>query len=246
MKISITNDTLTLIPARSGSKGIPGKNIKLLEGKPLIAWIISAVQEAGNAGRIVVTTDSEEIAMVAKEWGAEVPFMRPASISADLSTDLEFVLHALDFFEAEEKWSPKVVARFSPVTPLVPPSVIAETIDLLLSDPTTHSVRPISVLSHHPYKSWRIEGEYIVPAFGPSVTGVSEPHNLPRQVLPEFYAHLGAAGVAWTETYSRLKSTSGDRVRYLLMDAVDAFDINHPLDFEIAANLMRKKMRVAK
>lgn len=235
------NEVLTIIPARGGSKSVPGKNIKELAGKPLIAWIIEAVKGAGNAGRVIVSTDSAQIAEVAATFGAEAPFLRPAEISQDLSTDLEFVLHALDFFEKEEGWVPSAVARFSPVTPLVPSSVIRDSIDLLLKNPDIHSVRPISRLSHHPYKAWKIDGDYMVPAFPKEVTGFDEPYNLPRQLFPEMYAHLGAAGVAWTGTFRKLNSTSGTILKHVLMKDEDAFDINHPVDFEIAETLMRKR-----
>jgi N-acylneuraminate cytidylyltransferase len=236
-------ELLTIIPARGGSKGIPKKNIKDLAGKPLIAWIISAVKEAGNAGRIIVSTDDAEIADVAKSFGIEAPFLRPAEISQDLSTDLEFVHHALDFFETNEGWTPKAVARFSPVTPLVPSSIVHDAIALLVANPDIHSVRPISRLSHHPYKAWKLDGEFMVPAFSKEVTGFDEPYNLPRQLFPEMYAHLGAAGVAWTDTFRKLNSTSGSSMKYVLMKDEDAFDINYPVDFEIAETLMRKRTR---
>lgn len=232
---------LTIIPARGGSKSVPRKNIKELGGRPLIAWIIDSVTGAGNAGRIIVSTDDEEIAGVAKGLGVEVPFLRPAELAQDLSTDLEFVTHALDFFEREEAWIPDAVARFSPVTPFVPASVVKDSIDLLLANPDIHSVRPISRLSHHPYKAWRIDGEFMVPAFSKEVTGFDEPYNLPRQLFPEMYAHLGAAGVAWTETFRKLNSTSGTIMKYVLIDEAAAFDINHPADFDIAEALIRQR-----
>ncbi len=235
-------DLLTIVPARGGSKSIPRKNIKELAGKPLIGWVLEAVRDAGNTGRVIVSTDDQEIADVAKSFGAEVPFLRPGEISQDLSTDLEFVHHALNFFEKEEQWVPKAVARFSPVTPLVPPSVIRDSIDLLYANPDIHSVRPISRLSHHPYKAWKIDGEFMVPAFSKEVTDFDEPYNLPRQLFPEMYAHLGAAGVAWTDTFRTLNSTSGTIMKYVLMKDEDAFDINHPVDFDIAEVLMSKRL----
>ena len=234
---------LTIIPARGGSKAVPKKNIEPLAGKPLLAWTIEAAQQAKLAGRVIVSTDSEEVADVAKRYGAEVPFLRPADISTDVSTDLEFVLHALDWFEKNENYIPDAVARFSPTTPLRPASIIDASIDLLLKNPDIHSVRPISRLSHHPYKAWRIEGEYMVPAFPKEVTGFDEPYNLPRQLFPEMYMHLGASGVAWTKTFRKLHSTSGTIMKYVIMDEVDAFDINHPSDFEIAEFFMQKRLR---
>lgn len=236
------NQVLTIIPARGGSKSIPKKNIATLGGKPLLAWITEAVKRAKLSGRVVVSTDSEEIADVAKRYGAEVPFLRPADISTDLSTDLEFVLHALDWFEKNEEYVPDVVARFGPTTPLCPSSVIDASIDLLLKNPDIHSVRPISRLSHHPYKAWRTEGEFMVPAFPKDVTGFDEPYNLPRQLFPEMYMHLGGAGVAWSRVFKEMHSTSGTVMKYVIMDEVDAFDINHPSDFEIAEFFIQKRL----
>jgi N-acylneuraminate cytidylyltransferase len=233
---------LTIIPARGGSRGVPKKNIKLLAGKPLVAWTIEAAKEAKLTGRVIVSTDSGEIAEVARQYGAEVPFLRPAEISQDLSTDQEFVMHALNTLKEKEGYIPDIVARFSPTTPLRPSSVMDEAITALLSNPDADSVRPVSRLSHHPYKAWRIEGNYLVPAFSPEVTGHAEPHNMPRQLFPEMYAHLGASGVAWTRTHTELGLTSGKKVGYIIMNDTDALDINTELDFEIAEFLMQKRL----
>ena len=232
------NGLLTIIPARSGSKGIPGKNIKPLAGKPLIHWIAHSITEAGNCGRVIVSTDSEEIAEIARCEGLEVPFLRPAEISKDLSTDLEFVIHALSFFKRVENWTPSAVARFSPVTPLVPPEVIHNSVEMLLGSPEADSVRPVYKVSHHPYKSWVLDGEYLKPAFTELITNFKEPHNLPRQLFPEMYAHLGASGVAWTDTILKKNSTSGDKVKFFLMDGIGAVDINNDTDFYFAEYMM--------
>jgi CMP-N,N'-diacetyllegionaminic acid synthase len=233
---------LTIIPARGGSRGVPNKNIRDLLGKPLLVWTIEAAKAATLTGRIIVSTDSEEIAAVAREAGAEVPFLRPAEISGDLATDQEFVIHALEFLKEKEGYVPDVVARFSPTTPLRPSTLIDATIQKLLDSPDADSVRPISRLSHHPYKAWRTDGEWLVPAFDSQVTGHEEPHNMPRQLFPEMYAHLGASGVAWTKTHTEHGTTSGRKVKYVVMDDIDALDINTPLDFEIAEFLMRKRL----
>lgn len=232
---------LTIIPARGGSKGVPKKNIKILAGKPLIAWTIEAVKRAKYAGRIIVSTDNEEIAAIAREYGAEVPFLRPEEISRDLSTDQDFVIYTLDKLQ-EEGYVPDIVARFSPTTPLRDADTVDASIELLMKNPDIDSVRPIARLSHHPYKAWRVDGEYMVPAFDSSVTGHPEPHNMPRQLFPEMYQHLGASGVAWTRTHRDLGTTSGSKMKYVIMDERDAFDINHPIDFSIAEILLREKL----
>ncbi len=233
---------LTIIPARGGSKGVPKKNVKPLAGKPLMVWTIEAALSAKHAGRVIVSTNNEQIAEVARAHGAEVPFLRPEEISGDLATDQEFVIHALDTLEREEGYVPDIVARFSPTTPLRTAATIDAAIELLMQNPDVHSVRPIARLSHHPYKAWRTDGEHMVPAFSPEVTGHEQPYNMPRQLFPEMYQHLGASGVAWTKTHRDIGTTSGTILKYVLMDELDAFDINHPLDFDIAEVLMKKRL----
>jgi CMP-N,N'-diacetyllegionaminic acid synthase len=233
---------LTIIPARGGSKSVPKKNIKMLAGKPLIAWTIEAAKQAKLTGRVIVSTDSEEIAEIARSYGAEVPFLRPAEISQDLSTDLEFVLHALKVLKEKEGYEPDIVARFSPTTPLRGASVMDATIQKLIENPDIDSVRPISRLSHHPYKAWKLDGDFLVPAFPKEVTGHEQPHNMPRQLFPEMYGHLGASGAAWTRVYTEGNSTSGNKVKYFIMDDTDALDINHPMDFAVAEMLMRERL----
>src|SRR3989344_3925291 len=93
---------LAIIPARGGSKGVPGKNIKQIAGKPLLAWTIGAAKGSKHVTRVIVSTENDEIAAVAKKHGAEVPFMRPEQIAGDMSTDVEFLTHALETLKATE------------------------------------------------------------------------------------------------------------------------------------------------
>jgi len=236
-------EVLTIVPARAGSKGIANKNIQLLGGEPLIHWILDSVRNAGNAGRVIVSTDSPEIKQIVERLGVEVPFLRPDVISQDLSTDLEFVQHALDFFKNSEGWRPDIVARFAPVTPLVSPATIFKSIELMCSKPESDSVRIVAPLSHHPFKSWRIAGEQLVPAFSKAVTNLAEPQNSPRQLMPTMYSHLAAAGVAWSDTYDKKLSTSGDIVSYVLADEIELTDINTKHDFALAECLMKLRGR---
>ena len=111
-------EILAIIPARGGSKGIPRKNIKPIAGKPLIAWIIQAAKGSKYITRIIVSTDDNEIASVSKEYGAEAPFIRPKEISGDLSTDVEFLTHALKALKEKEGYGPDIILRLPPTSPL--------------------------------------------------------------------------------------------------------------------------------
>lgn len=234
---------LALIPARGGSKGIPRKNIKLLAGKPLIAWMIDAARTASLVTRVIVSTDDEEIADVAKAHGAEVPFMRPKEIAADLSTDVEFLSHALEWLEREEGYIPEIVLRLPPTSPLATSKHIDTGIETLLADESLDAVRPIVEAPKHPYKFWKIadDKKTLEPFLSKEFTGFDEPHNLPRQLFPKVYMHTGAMDVMRRRTIQDLKSTSGKRLGFFFMTPEDSVNIDAPLDFDLAALLLERR-----
>lgn len=237
-------EILGIIPARGGSKSIPRKNIKLLAGKPLIAWTIEECKKSTLLTRTIVSTDDEEIAAVAREWGAEVPFLRPKGISGDLSTDVEFLEHALDWLKENEGYEPDIVLRLPPTSPLRTAAHIDEGIQTLLDHPHADAARPICEAPKHPYKLWRIadDGKMLEPFLPASFTGFDEPHNLPRQLFPKAYVHTGAMDIIRTRTIREQKSTSGKKLVHFFMDPRDSVNIDHPIDFEIAEFLMQKRL----
>lgn len=237
-------EILAIIPARGGSKGVPGKNIRNLAGKPLIAWTIAAAKKSELLTRFIVSTDSGEIAKAAMTYGAEVPFLRPVDISQDLSTDIEFLTHAVDFLKEKEGYEPDVVLRLPPTSPLRTAAHIDEGIKTLIDNPDADSCRPITEAPKHPYKMWRvIEGVSIMEPFLPkTITQMDEPYNLPRQLLPKAYIHTGAMDVMRLATIRDLKSTSGKKVAYFFMKPGDSINIDNELDFELAEILMRKRL----
>ena len=238
-----TKKVLAVIPARGGSKGIPRKNIKLLAGKPLIAWMIDAAKNSKQVTRVIVSTDDEEIAAIAREYGAEVPFLRPKDIAADLSTDVEFLTHALDFLKEKEGYEPDIVLRLPPTSPLARAEHIDEGIETLLSNDELDAVRPIVEASKHPYKFWNVnkEEKTLEPFLSKEFTGFDEPHNLPRQLFPKVYMHTGAMDVMRPRTVLELKSTSGKRLGYFFMSPEDSVNIDSPMDFEIAEILLKRR-----
>ncbi|MEK7541721.1 MAG: N-acetylneuraminate synthase family protein [Patescibacteria group bacterium] len=240
-------EILAIIPARGGSKGIPRKNIKLLCGKPLIAWTIAAAQGSRHITRTIVSTDDPEIAEVARAYGAEAPFLRPAEISGDLSPDTDFLLHALDFLKEKEGYEPDIVLRLPPTSPLRTAAHIDEGIETLLKNPDADAARPIAEAPKHPYKLWSISSDraFLKPFLPPSVTGFAEAQNLPRQLFPPAYIHTGAMDVIRTRTLRGQKSTSGERPAYFFMPPEDSVNIDHPIDFEIAEYLMQKRLKIA-
>ncbi|TSC69211.1 MAG: N-acylneuraminate cytidylyltransferase, partial [Parcubacteria group bacterium Gr01-1014_66] len=209
-------EILGIIPARGGSKGIPGKNIKPLCGKPLIAWTIEEAKKSSSLNRIIVSTDDSAIVDVAQRYGVKVPFLRPAEIAQDLSTDVEFLVHALDWLFTHEGYKPDIVLRLPPTSPLRTAAHIDQGIQTLLDDPEADAARPICEAPKHPYKLWRIgaDGKYLESFLPKSFTGFDEPHNLPRQLFPKAHIHTGAMDIMRTRTIRELSSTSGNKLCY--------------------------------
>ncbi len=238
-------EILAVIPARGGSKGLPRKNVRMIAGKPLIVWMIEAAKGSKSVTRVIVSTDDTEIAKVAKESGAEVPFMRPEHISQDRSTDVEFLTHALKTLKEKEGYEPDVVLRLPPTSPLCTTDDIDHGIDTLLNDATLDAVRPIHEAPKHPYKLWRIakDGKHLEPFLPKEVTGHDEPHNLPRQLFPKVYVHTGAMDVMRRDTILKQHSTSGKRLGYFEMTLDHSVNIDTELDFRLAEMLLRERQR---
>lgn len=237
-------EILGIIPARGGSKSIPGKNIKLLCGRPLIAWSIEEAKKSKLLTRVIVSTDDPEIARVAKEYGAEVPFLRPKEISQDLSTDVEFLTHALGWLKKKENYEPDIVLRLPPTSPLRTAAHIDEGIQKLINTPDADAVRPICEAPKHPYKLWKVSDnkKFLEPFLPKTVTGFDEPHNLPRQLFPKVFVHTGAMDIMRISTIRDLKSTSGSRLAYFPMSPEDSVNIDHSIDFDYAELLLKKRI----
>src|SRR5260370_5875896 len=149
-------DCLALIPARSGSKGIPYKNIASVGGRPLIAWTIAAARAATRVNRIVVSTDDPDIAQVSEALGAEVPFLRPAEMAQDDTPGTVPLLHALGWLEEHEAYRPELVMLLQPTSPLRS-SVDIEAAVELLRDRNADAVVSVTPVSHHPQWMKRVE-----------------------------------------------------------------------------------------
>src|SRR5689334_22636780 len=147
-------EILALIPARGGSKGIPRKNIRLFSGSPLIAWSIAAARQSESVTRVIVSTDDEEIAAVARAWGAETPFLRPAEFSQDKTTDLPVFEHALKWLAENENYDPDVVIQLRPTSPIRPKTMVDEAVRILLEHADADSVRGVVPAGQNPHKMW--------------------------------------------------------------------------------------------
>ena len=149
-------DIVAVIPARAGSKGVIGKNIKLLAGHPLLAYSIAVARLARSIDRIIVSTDSEEYASIAREYGAEVPFLRPDDISGDTSTDYDFVRHLLDWMLCNEGSTPKYLVHLRPTTPLREENYIDAAVNLTRRTDSATALRSVHEMSESAYKAFEI------------------------------------------------------------------------------------------
>jgi len=218
-------EILAIIPARGGSKGIPRKNIRLFSGHPLIAWSIAAAKQSEMITRVIVSTDDEEIAAVARACGAETPFLRPAEFAEDKTTDLPVFQHALRWLDEHEGYRPDVVVQLRPTSPIRPKGCVDDAVRILLQHADADSVRGVVPAGQNPHKMWRLP----TGGKGPmrnllEVEGIEEPYNAPRQILPDVYwqtGHIDAIRPSVIES----GSMSGKMIYPLLIDPKFTVDL---------------------
>jgi N-acylneuraminate cytidylyltransferase len=223
--------TLALIPARGGSKGIPRKNIRNFAGYPLVVWSIAAGLQAKSVSRVIVSTDDEEIAAVAREYGAEAPFLRPSELAQDRTADLPVFEHVLKWLEDIEGYKPDIVVQLRPTSPIRPKDCIDSAVRILVEHTDADCVRGVVPAGQNPFKMWRFNG-YNKP-MNPllKADGIAEPYNAPRQILPPAYWQTGHIDVIRTSTISRKRSLTGDVVYPLVIDSRYTGDIDTLADW---------------
>lgn len=231
-----TREVLAVIPARGGSKSIPYKNIKLLGGAPLIAYSIAVARQAPGVTRVIVSTDDEKIAAVAREYGAEVPFLRPEEISRDETTDLPVFQHALQWLAEREEYSADVVVQLRPTSPFRRMSHIEDSIQLLRENPHADSVRTVCTPFQNPFKMWTIGEDKLLK---PLLSGYGdEPYNMPRQQLPDVLWQTGYVDAIRPRVILS-GSMSGKNILPLVISDGDWIDIDSPADWQMAENLLQ-------
>jgi len=235
-------NVIALIPARGGSKRIPGKNIAPFCGKPLIAWTIEQAKRSRYITRVIVSTDDQEIARVARESGAEVPFMRPSEIAQDDTPDLPVFEHLLKWMRENEGVSPDIVAHLRVVGPLRRTEDIDRGIELLIKHPEYDSVRAVIPAPLHPLKTYRLDGERLAPFVPEGVSGMKEPYNEPVQKLPKAYAAAGYFSAIRPVTVLEGRSMTGRSIGGYEVPAAYAVDIDTPEEFSFAEARMKRML----
>ncbi len=232
----VKEQVCAIIPARSGSKGMKDKNIRLLKGHPLIAYAVAAAKQAKNVDRVIVSTDSEKYAEIAREYGAETPFLRPVEISGDTSTDLEFIQHAIFWFYEHEGKVPEYWVHLRTTNPLRHPESVDEAIQFIKENKEATALlsvnAPQNILT--PYK-WLIKDEqYLKSIFFDNVDAA----NMPRQSYPEAYIRTLVVDIIKTETILREQKLFGSKV--LAFDTEYYCDIDDEKSFAECEALLRE------
>ena len=228
----------TVIPARGGSKSIPRKNIKLFKGYPLIKYSIDYSKTSKLISKTIVSTDDVEIADIAKNLGAEVPFMRPNELAGDLVQDYPVISHALEEMERIYSETIDIIVLLRPTSPLRPKNLIELGIKLLEKDPFSSSVRAVTTTKEHPYRQWKLNGTYIN-GYSIDLSKELEPINLPRQQLPKVFFQTGDIEIVKRDTLIN-GSISGDHVLPLIINPNQVYDIDNQEDFDSAERYFEK------
>jgi CMP-N,N'-diacetyllegionaminic acid synthase len=223
---------IALIPARFGSKRIPGKNLKLLNNKPLIYYAIKAAQDTKLFSEIIVSTDSQEIANVAMNYGASVPLLRPLEYATDVSSDIEWVSHAINFMVKTPRDKINFVSILRPTSPLRTSGTIINALWLLKSNPWADSIRAMEITDKHPGKMWVLDRENRANPYLDQSNETIPTHNKPTQTLETLWVQNASLEIIKFKSLILTNSISGNNVLGFEMPGIEGFDINTQRDFE--------------
>jgi len=227
---------LAIIPARGGSKGLPGKNIKKLCGKPLIAWSIESGLESQYIDEVMVTTDSEEIAQVAREFGASVPFLRPAELASDTATSFDAVKHAIDFYESELHKSFNYIVLLEPTSPLRTKGELDGMIEKISTlEDNYDAIVSLGEVHEHPSIMKKIVGNEIQPYCKDLVMATR------RQDNEIAYFPYGVGYIVKTKTLLEEKSFYPHRTTHQLINRYQCYEIDDIYDFLTIENIMKNE-----
>ena len=232
-------NVLAVIPARGGSKGLPGKNIMPLLGKSILAYTVQAAKQALTLDRVILSTDSPEIAEVGKQIGVDVPFLRPDHLATDTSHPAETLKHALEFLEENDGYHADVVVTLQPTSPLREAKHIDQTVNLLLEDQTMDSVITVEEVVLPPFWMLRPDGTSLKPLMDDGVD-----YSLKqRQDMDLVFKPNGAVYATRTQLIREktliFSAFSGGKTGYILMDQISSLEIDTETDFVVIEAVLK-------
>ena len=237
MRVSGTPSIIALIPARSGSKRVRDKNIRPLAGHSLIAYTIAAALQSEIFDAVVVSTDSERYADIARYYGAKAPFLRPAEFAGDLSPDIEWLEYTLKRLRDEGQ----VYDCFSilrPTSPFRQAETIQRAWQEFLAEEGVDSLRAVEKCRQHPGKMWVVRGKRMLPLL--PLSPPEQPwHSSQYQSLPEVYVQNASLEIAWTRVVFEERTIAGNVLMPFFTTGYEGFDVNQPYDWQLAEELVR-------
>ena len=223
---------VAFIPARSGSKRIPNKNIKKLNGHPLLAYAIRSAIDSGVFDAVICATDSEEYANIALHYGAEVPFLRSLDISGDKSPDIDWIVWMLSELQAVER-SYDIFSILRPTNPFRLPETIRRAWELFISNDKADSLRAVEKCKQHPGKMWVVRENRMLPIM-PFTNGSTPWHSSQYAALPEIYVQDASLEIAWSHVALEKNSIAGESIVPFISQGLEGYDINNPEDWLVA------------
>lgn len=233
-------EVLAVVPARGGSKGLPGKNVMILDGRPLVAWAVAAALAARSVGRVVGSTDDPAIAEALRAAGAEVPFLRPPDLALDSTRDAPVFLHVLDMLSLDG-YRPDIVVNVRPTAPLRTGPDIDAAVAILVGRPECRSVKSVSVCGEHPYKMWLLDGdEPLRPLLPEWHTRYGGEVDLPRQALPPVYRSNGAVDAVRVDALRETGTFHPGPIAAFVLDPARSIDIDTADDLLLVERHLRE------
>jgi CMP-N,N'-diacetyllegionaminic acid synthase len=232
-----TPSAVAFVPARSGSERVPQKNVRPLAGHPLLAYAIETARQSGCFERVVVSTDSEEIADVARWYGADVPFLRPSEYATSTSPDIEWLAYTLE--RLEERY--ELFALVRATNPFRGPDVVRRGLEQLLATPEADSLRAVELVKQHPGKMWLVarDGRTMTPLLDQSELEIAW-HAGQYQALPEVYSQNSALEIAWTRVVTEIGTREGNVLAPFLTRGLEGFNVDDEEDWERAERLIAR------
>ena len=223
------NKVLAIIPARGGSKGIPKKNIVDVGGKPLVFYSINVAKESKFIDRVIVSTDSKEIAEVTEKIGAEVPFIRPSELARDDTPTYPVIKHVLEWLNEKENYKPELIVILEPSFPLRTVKEVDEAIKAISSDKEADSLRGVCEPFQNPFKMWLLNDKYLEPL----IKMGEETHGTPRQKLKKVYWQNGFIYISRYETIMEKGDIAGEKILPFILGKNKYIDLDTKEDLEL-------------
>ena len=223
---------VALIPARAGSKRVPGKNIRRLGAHPIMAYTIAAALDSHVFDEVIVSTDDEDYASIARHYGASVPFLRPAALAGDRSPDIEWVEHTLMNLKAGGRGY-DCFSLLRPTSPFRQMETIRRAWRAFTGQTGVDSLRAVERCRQHPGKMWVVNGARMTPLLPSGPTDVPW-HSSQMQTLPEVYVQNASLEIAWTRVVFEGHTIAGNVLMPFFTEGFEGFDVNTPDDWLLA------------